>query len=157
MKHAAFAVLAAGLFASPAMALDAQYSKDVAVPAAQAWAAIGDFCDISAWHPAVEKCELSQKDGATLRTLSLKGGGSILEKLVEQNDETMTLTYVIVEGALPVTNYKSTLKVVQSGENARFDWSGTFDARGVSDANAAKTINGVYAAGVDSLVDKSSR
>jgi len=44
------------------------------------WAKIGDFCGISKWHPAIEKCELSA-DGKT-RTLSVKGGGSVVESLV---------------------------------------------------------------------------
>jgi hypothetical protein len=47
------------------------------------WSKIGDFCGISNWHPAVEKCELSA-DGKT-RTLSLKGGGTIVEALVKMD------------------------------------------------------------------------
>jgi hypothetical protein len=143
--------------ATSALALDAHYSKDTPAPAAEAWGAIGDFCGISAWHPAVEKCELSQKDGATLRTLHLKGGGTVLEQLVEQNDKTMTQTYTILDGVLPVANYKSTLRVVPKGNGAAYDWSGSFDAKGAPDADAVKTINGVYAAGIDSLVGKASK
>lgn len=35
------------------------------------WKRVGDFCGISKWHPAVEKCEL-RNDGRT-RTLPPKG------------------------------------------------------------------------------------
>jgi hypothetical protein len=157
MKKIALIAIMTALGATSAFALDAHYSKDTPAAAATAWAGIGDFCGISAWHPAVEKCELSQKDGATFRTLSLKGGGTILEQLVEQNDKAMTLTYTIIEGALPVANYKSTLKVVPKGDGAAYDWSGSFDAKGASDADAVKTINGVYAAGIDSLVEKAAK
>lgn len=38
-------------------------------------------------------------------------GGTILEKLVERNDWGMTLNYIILDGVLPVKNYRSTLKV----------------------------------------------
>lgn len=144
--------------ATSAAALDAGYSKATTANAKTAWSAIGDFCGISAWHPALETCEISQKEGATLRTLTLKAGGTILEQLVEQNDETMTQTYIILEGVLPVANYKSTLKVVAKGDGAAYDWSGTFNAKeGVADEEAVKTMNGVYAAGVDSLVTKTSQ
>lgn len=157
MTRFLLAVSAIALSATSALALDAHYSKDTAASAAKAWATIGDFCGISAWHPALEKCELSKKDGATLRTLTLKGGGTITEQLVEQNDKTMTQTYVILEGVLPVQKYKSTLKVVPKGDAATYDWSGTFEAKGAPDADAVKTITGVYAAGVDSLVEKSAK
>jgi len=157
MKKLTMVALATALSATSAFALDAHYSKDTTASPVKAWAAIGDFCGILNWHPALEKCELSKKDGATLRTLHLKGGGTILEKLVEQNNETMTQTYVIVEGVLPVKNYKSTLKVAPNGEGASYDWSGTFDAKGVDDAEAKKVITGVYTAGVDALVTNTSK
>lgn len=158
MKRFAIAVLMAAASATSALALDAHYSKDTKASAADAWAAIGDFCGIQSWHPAVEKCEMASKDGKTLRTLTLKGGGTILEELVEQNNETMTQTYIILDGVLPVANYKSTLKVEAKGDGATYDWSGKFDAKtGATDEDAVKTMNGVYGAGVDALVEKTSK
>ena len=157
MKQLVMAAIATIFSATSAFALEAHYSKDTPAPAAKAWAAISDFCGISAWHPAVEKCEFSQKDGATLRTLTLKGGGTILEQLVKQDDKAMTQSYIILEGVLPVAKYKSTLKVVPNGDGATYDWSGTFDAKGAADAEAIKVISGVYAAGVDSLVTETSK
>lgn len=157
MKNTPLVVLAIVLSATSALALEAHYSKDTPAPAVKAWAAIGDFCGISRWHPVVEKCDLSQKNGATLRTLHLKGGGTLLEQLVEQNDKTMTQTYTIIEGSLPVANYKSTLKVVPKASGAAYDWSGSFDAKDASDADAVKAIGDVYAGGIDSLVEKISK
>ena len=157
MKKIVLIAALTALSATSASALEAHYTKATEASASDAWAAVGDFCGISNWHPAVEKCEMSEKDGATLRTLHLKGGGTILEKLVEKNDADMSLTYTIVEGVLPVDNYKSTLKVVQNDTGATYDWSGSFDAKGTSDEEAVKTINGVYAAGVDSLVEKAGK
>ena len=63
------------------------------------WSKIGDFCGISNWHPAVEKCELSA-DGKT-RTLSLKGGGTIVEALVKMDAAGHSYTYSIVSSPLP--------------------------------------------------------
>lgn len=157
MKKTTTSLLLLALSAQQAFALDAHYSKETSAAPAAAWAAIGDFCGISAWHPALEKCEISQKDGKTFRTLHLKGGGTVLEQLVEQNDKTMTQTYTIIDGVLPVSNYKSTLKVVPQGKGAVYDWSGQFDAKNASDADAVKTMTGVYAAGVDALVTKTSK
>jgi hypothetical protein len=139
------------------MALDAHVAKDTTASAAAAWAAVGDFCGIATWHPAVTKCEMSTKDGATYRTLTLKDGAKLLEKQTAFDAAGMTYSYTIEDGPLPVANYKSTLKVAGKGNGATIDWSGTFDAKGASDADAVKTITGIYEGGVDSLIAKSAR
>src|SRR4051812_2303478 len=86
-------VLLAGTALS--LALDVQKSMDVAAPPAKIWQTIGDFCGIGSWHPAVEKCTPSEKDGMKVRTLSLKGGGSIVEEQVSRDDKVMSYTYTI--------------------------------------------------------------
>jgi len=143
--------------ASAAMALEAKVTKETTASPAAAWATIGDFCGIATWHPAVAKCEPSSKDGASYRTLTLKDGAKLVEKLVSADAKAMSYTYTIEEGPLPVSGYKSTLKVVPAGQGAAFDWSGTFDAKGAADADVVKTITGIYAAGVDGLVQKTSK
>lgn len=145
------------LMSAPALALEAHVSKDTAGSASGVWAAIGDFCGIGSWHPAVASCELSEKDGATMRTLTLKDGGKILEKQTAFDAGAMSYSYEIVESPLPVANYKSTIKVVDKDGGATIDWSGTFDAKGASDDDAVKTIAGIYQAGVDSLAEKTAR
>ena len=157
MKKRLF-LTAAGLFlgAAQALALDAHVSKDTAGSAAVAWAAIGDFCGIAPWHPAVAKCEISTKDGATFRTLTLKDGAKLLEKQTAFDAAKMTYSYTIEDGPLPVANYKSTLKDVAKDKGSTIDWSGAFDAKGAPDADAVKTITGIYDGGIDALVAKSS-
>jgi Polyketide cyclase / dehydrase and lipid transport len=50
-----------------------------------------------------------------------------------------------------VKNYKSTLSVKAAGEGSTLTWQGMFDANGASDADAIKTITGVYEAGAGEL------
>jgi hypothetical protein len=113
------------------------------------WAKIGDFCGISKWHPAIEKCELSA-DGKT-RTLSLKGGGTIVEKLVKMDPAHRSYTYAIVSGPLPVAHYRSTISVAAKGAGSVVKWVGKYDAKGASDADAKKAIDGVYDGGLKTL------
>lgn len=157
MKPVALTTLLLAFAASSAHALEARVTKDTPASAASAWAAVGDFCHIAVWHPAVAKCDLSSKDGDTLRTLTLKDGAQLVEKQVAIDGNTMSLTYTIVGGPLPIANYASTLKVVARPQGATFDWSGTFDAKGVPDADAVKIITGIYAAGLDALVQQTSK
>ncbi len=160
--RAMVAALAMFSGAGGALALDAKVAKDTPASADAAWAAIGDFCGIGQWHPVVEKCEISSKDGATYRTLSLKGGGKILEKQVEFDKAKMSYTYTIEESPLPVKNYKSTMRVAAKDSGAKdggstIEWSGNFDAKDAPDADAVKTMTGVYQAGIDALVAKTSK
>jgi len=149
-RHLAAATLAVAV-ASPAMALEAHKSVMVDGTPEQAWAAIGDFCGIAGWHPAIEKCELGEKNGKPIRTLSLKGGGTIVEE--ETAHAKNSYSYTILSGPLPVEKYRSTLKVEEMG-GTMIDWSGKFAAKGAPDAKAKEVIDGIYQAGLDSLASK---
>jgi hypothetical protein len=143
---AAVALVFSGL---SAYAVESTYTaKSTAAPDA-VWKKIGDFCGIASWHPVIEKCVLS--DGGKTRTLSLKGGGTIVETLVSRDDSAHSYTYKIVSGPLPVSDYVSTIKVLPDGSGSSIVWTGNYKAKGASDADAKKTIDGVYKAGVDVL------
>jgi Polyketide cyclase / dehydrase and lipid transport len=138
------------LAAVPASALESSIKGSSTASADAVWTKVGDFCGIAKWHPAIEKCVLSA-DGKQ-RTLSLKGGGTIVEKLEKRDDAAHSYTYSIVSGPLPVTNYMSTISVAAAGAGSTVTWSGKYDAKGASDADAKKAIDGVYQGGVDQLV-----
>lgn len=124
-------------------------SENLNVSADQVWQMIGHFNALPDWHPAVEKSEL--KEQGQTRTLSLAGGGTIVERLEEKDDQSRTYTYSIVDSPLPVKNYTSTIKVTGEGDNATVEWSSEFDAAGVGNNDAMKAIEGVYQAGLDNL------
>jgi len=134
----------------PASAVESSLKGSSAASADAVWAKIGDFCGIQKWHPAVEKCALSA-DGK-MRTLSLKGGGTIVEKLEKRDEAARSYSYSIVESPLPVANYLSTISVAAQGAGSTITWSGKYDAKGASEADAKKTIDGIYQAGLDALV-----
>ena len=153
--HAAFRPAIAFItligFTAGAQALESRASKQTSQSVDAVWQKVGDFCGIAKWHPAIAKCELSS-DGKE-RTLSLKGGGSIVERLVRWNDKAHSYTYKILSGPLPVANYVSTLRVkaAKSGQGSVVSWSGHYAAKGASDAEAKKAIDGVYEAGLTAL------
>lgn len=134
--------------------------------AAKVWAVVKDFGGIHQWHPAVESTTTETKadeTGTVLlhRTLTLKGGGTLLEKQTINSDEEMKLEYRIVEGVLPVSGYRANM-VVKAGPNAgesTVTWTGRFynkankvDApAGEDNATAVKAIEGVYDAGLPNL------
>ncbi|KQT50738.1 hypothetical protein ASG43_05520 [Aureimonas sp. Leaf454] len=135
--------------------IDVARSTTVSVAPDAVWQAIGDFCGIADWHPAVTACSLSKPGSASVRTLTLAGGATLSEELVHWDDAAMSYTYKIVEGPLPVENYTSTIAVSDGGDgSARIDWSGRFEASGASVDEASGVIAGIYESGLAALVAK---
>lgn len=146
------ALVALGMFAvaTAAQAIESKESKTSPQSVDAVWQKVGDFCGIGQWHPAVAKCELSADKKQ--RTLTLKGGGTIVEHLVRWSDKMHSYTYKIVSSPLPVENYESTIHVAKSGSGSVVSWRGHYSAKsGASDADAKKAIDGVYDAGLTSL------
>jgi mxaD protein len=132
-------------------------------PADKVWNSVKDFDALKTWHPAVDKVEIvegkNNKVGA-VRLLTLKGGGTIKERLLRFNPAKHSFAYEIVEGVLPVSDYRSRLAVSAAGDNAStVVWSGRFKRKNVganpadneNDKIAVDTISGVYQAGLDNL------
>jgi hypothetical protein len=115
------------------------------------WAIVGDFCAIKTWHPVVEDCVETKEGDVIFRTLSLKGGGTIKEKLTGKDD--LSYSYEIVESPLPVKNYKSKLwlEVDDEPDRSVIYWQSDFDANGASDDDAKAKITDVLAAGVKGI------
>lgn len=148
----AAALLAVSL--SPALALEVSKSAEIAAPPEKVWKTISEFCSIGDWHPAVEKCESSKMDGKNVRTLSLKGGGTIVEEQTAVSDGEMDYSYKILKSPLPVEDYKSTIKVMKSSGGSKVSWMGTFKAKGADDAKAEEVIGGIYEAGFKGIAEK---
>jgi Polyketide cyclase / dehydrase and lipid transport len=149
------AAVAGLLAATPAFALEASKTVDVAASPEKVWQTIGDFCGIANWHPAIEKCVMGQQNGMPTRTLTLKGGGTILELQTGRNDSGMSYSYTILQSPLPVSDYHSTISVTKKGSGSEITWKGNFKAaNGASDADATKAIQGIYDSGVASIAAK---
>jgi|HubBroStandDraft_6_1064221.scaffolds.fasta_scaffold59139_2 hypothetical protein len=144
------AVAAFLVLIGPAFGLESSVTTTSSISPEALWKKIGDFCGVADWHPAIEKCVLSA-DGKQ-RTLSLKGGGTIVEALENLDDAGHAYTYTIISGPLPVANYHSTISVSPDPKGSSLKWVGTYDAKGASDADAKKVIDGIYESGEKSLV-----
>ena len=140
---------AGGVSAGTASALEVVRSRTIAAPPAAVWAVIGGFCDIARWHPEVEGCTLAQAETGPVRSLVAKGGlGTIVERETARDDRRMSYAYALIRGPLPVRDYASTLGVAPNGTGATVTWRATFEAAGMTDAEAVADIAGVYDRGL---------
>jgi uncharacterized protein YndB with AHSA1/START domain len=128
-------------------------STQLPVPARTVWDTIGGFNALAKWHPAIAKSEETKKGESTIRTLTLHGGGSIVERLDAKDDKSRTYSYSILEGPLPVAKYHATLHVTENagGQSCTVEWSSEFEASGAPATEAEKAIRGVYEAGFNNL------
>lgn len=147
------------LLASAALATTAYAASETKVSqkveingkAADVWAKIGAFCAIKDWHPAVAKCDESKEGDATFRTLTLKDGAVIKEKLTGTKDN--SYSYSIVESPLPVIGYNAVFSVVADDDDedeVNVVWTATFMPKG-KEADAKAVIEGVFKGGLDNI------
>ena len=131
-------------------------TAQINAPAAAVWAKVKDFNALNSWHPAVAKDEITEGKNnqvGAIRLLTLGDGGTIKESLLAWDNAGMSLTYNILEGVLPVSDYVSTLKVeALSDTSSKITWTGSFNAGGGADDQASTdAISGVYQGGLDNL------
>jgi hypothetical protein len=89
------------LISTAALAADPEYvtirmEVDIARPAAEVWAKVGGYCDISKWLNGVD-CAITSGDGemGTVRALR---GGQVIEILVAKTDLSYGYTQPVREG-----------------------------------------------------------
>jgi len=128
-------------------------STTLPVSARMVWGVIGGFNNLAQWHPGVVKSEEVREGAATIRRLTLRGGGAMVERLEETDDRKRTYTYSILEGPLPVAGYSARLHVEESpdGKSCTVEWSSAFEPAGAAEPEAVKLVRGIYEAGFDSL------
>ncbi|WOJ91356.1 SRPBCC family protein [Methylocapsa polymorpha] len=95
------------------------------------WALIGDFANLSKWHPLVaESSAKSDEIQGKLRVFTLKSGGQVVDGLTEYDPSKMTYSYRRVDEdvkALPVSSYTATITVEPSADGtAKVEWIGRY-------------------------------
>jgi Polyketide cyclase / dehydrase and lipid transport len=127
------------------------------------WAKVKDFGAMNTWHPAGEASTAA--DGNKIgsrRTLTLKGGGKVVEELETYSEADKSFSYRMKEaGPIPVTNYSATFTVKpgSAAGTALVEWRGAF-YRGFpnndpppdkNDDAAVAAVTGIYKTGLGSL------
>ena len=145
---------AASLVSAKKLEINVDEAK-VEAERAALWGKIGGWCGISEWHPAIAKCEASKEGDTEFRTLTLKDGGVIKEKLLEKG--TATYKYEIIESPLPVKNYTAQFSITPDDDDLdeiNVLWSATYDANGKDDKEARGVIDGIFKSGMDAIKEK---
>jgi dienelactone hydrolase len=136
------------LIASTASALALESTLTVLSPLSpnDLWQKVGDFCGMTAWHPLVQTCFLS--DDGKQRTVVFFGGiGKAVGTLDNWDDAnrsytfTNVWTFTNVSGLMPIANYHATVSVTENANGASLNMTATYDASGAADADAKRAVD----------------
>ncbi|MGH6898988.1 MAG: SRPBCC family protein [Geminicoccaceae bacterium] len=137
----------------------AHASSVINAPIEKVWARIRDFNGLANWHPGIARSEIEGGEPADqvgcVRVLGLHDGGVIRERLLEMSDLGHHYSYAILESALPVANYRATLRLrrISDGDRTYGEWNATFDPDPLDKQAEAESFlsSAVFQGGFDAL------
>ena len=123
----------------------AKIVENIAVPAHRVFAQLGNFAGVKP-GPGLEAVEYDGEGVGMTRTMKL-ANGTVVERLDAYDEAARSWTYAIIneDSPLPFANYSATVQILDNGdETSTVNWVGTFDARGVGEAQAVKLACAIY-------------
>jgi len=136
----------------PPAGISVSMSTELDAAPADVWKVVGDFGALDKFLEVVESLDLEGEGVGSVRTLNLPEGAKVIETLHTWDAEAMSYSYSIDESPMPIEGYTATLTVsaLEDG-GAKVDWSSEFKAIGASDADARKSVTGIYEMGFAGL------
>ncbi len=124
-------------------------SEEYPVPASEVWALIAGFDTLPDYHASITSSELLE--GGAVRKIGLTedaGGGFVVERLVNFDDEAMTFSYRIIDLIdcdFPLRDYQAFVRVEALGEKAcRLHWGSKFAVEGVAESEGDALAKAIY-------------
>lgn len=140
---------ALGFGAMPASAANLTRSIEINSAPSTVWSAIGSFCAIKDWLPPVGMCIEDGKSPPTRTLVTKDGKASFVERQIARNEKAHSYSYAFVSSPLPVTNYKSTIKVTaKGGGGSVVTWTGSYTPDAGKEKDASGALSGIYDAGL---------
>ena len=109
-------------------------SSVINAPVSPVWELIRDFGALGSWLPGVKSCVIEGDDPGdrvgAIRRLEMGDVGVIREQLLALSDVDHAVTFSIVESALPLRNYRSTISLlpITKSDHTFIQWRGQFEA-----------------------------
>lgn len=129
--------------------------EKVTASADDVWRVLSDFGGIEPTE-MIAGCTVEGDGVGAVRTITLKGGGEIVERLESLDDSARVFRYAIInECPLPVQNYSATVAIRDAGASAaEVDWTGNFEPSGAPEEQVVALVEGIYRAGIQRARNK---
>jgi hypothetical protein len=117
-------------------------------PTEEVWNLVSDFNNVGRWHPDVTESRLesgSGREAGAVRSVRLRNGMSIRERLVAISPEDHFYKYSVIESPLPIREHESVVQFTPLGKSqTKVTWT---DPQALADGVKA----GVLDLGIDGL------
>lgn len=138
-----------GFSAMPVSAANLTRSIEINETPSAVWSVIGPFCAIKDWLPPVGACIEDGKSPPTRTLITEDGKASFVETQTARNEKEYSYSYAFISSPLPVTHYKSTIKVTAKGDGVSIvTWTGSYTPDSGKERAAIDALSGVYEAGL---------
>ncbi|AOW49612.1 SRPBCC family protein [Acetobacter ascendens] len=141
--------------------IDVMASSILNAPVTSVWPLLRDFGSIGQWLPGVKSCQIEGDDPGdrvgAIRRLEMDDVGLIREQLLALSDTDYAVTFSIIESALPIWNYRSTIRLlpVTDGDRTFIRWKGQFETNpDHAAAMQARMPTLIYQPAFDKLANK---
>ncbi len=152
VRSAAVCAVTLGFGAMPASAATLTRSIEVNGAPSAVWSVIGSFCAIKDWLPPVGMCIEDGKSPPTRTLVTKDGKASFVETQTARDDQEHSYSYAFISSPLPVTHYKSTIKVTAKSDGVSVvTWTGTYTPDSGKEKDAIDALNGVYESGLAAI------
>jgi len=130
--------------------LEAKVVETIAAGVDKLWPILGNFRGVKAGG-GIESVDF-EGDGVGMTRHIHLANGTIVEQLATYDDAAHQFSYAIVndDGPLPFADYSAVVKLTEDGNGVTtVEWTGSFNARGVSDEQAVQIATGIYKNGIE--------
>jgi len=124
---------------------EAKVIEQVAASADEVFSKLGDFKGIEV-GPGINGVDYEGEGIGMTRAIHLPNG-SVVERLEAYDEQNRSWTYAIIndDSPLPFSDYSATVIVKDNGDDTTtVHWTGTFQPRGVDEAQAVKFASAIY-------------
>ena len=132
-------------------------STVINAPMERVWKVVRDFNGLPAWMAGMKSSEIegggpAEQVGA-IRRCVMDGGGMLRERLEVLSDAEFVITYSVLEGPLPVSNTRTTIRLrpVTDQYSTYAEWSSQFDTEPGAEKQGVEFLTRVFNAGFRAL------
>jgi uncharacterized protein YndB with AHSA1/START domain len=136
--------------------VEIESSGVIDAPVEQVWTLVSDFNNVDRWHPDVIESRLESGSGrepGAVRTVHLRNGMSIRERLLAISPGDHFYKYSVIESPLPMREHESTVRFTSIDKSqTQVTWTARFqviegDAKAFGDAVKIEVLD----VGIDGL------
>lgn len=99
----------------------------------------------------IDSLELTGSGLGALRTVKLKGGGTVIERLDAAFDERLFAYTITFNDKMPFENYCAVVTLEDAGNKTVARWGSNWDAKGASEGEIKEMLTALYGNLLDGL------